>query len=548
MYTFYRFVIASFDLLRYLFTSSMFTTIITAIVAIIFLSFYYLSGPSFLFIQQQQQQKAYADGLTAENLPPATVGDREAGLFVKISPPILTTESQEDAFLQLRLFDERNNETLKFVTYEIAIRKANAPPDSRPLLRDFFQAPSGLLTIKVEPTDNGPLQLYGDRDPFLNALVADPGGTVNIRGPILIDGGLYHIEVRIFGIDNARNIFKPEDAPRFDSYLSIGDITPHNLTYNDRPYNSTLISYYDVIKDFNYNPQTQNISWSMPFDWNTTRIGEQNIFVHEEIKLPNTFLKAINASTSPATFTANVNSQPLVGRALAIDPFSSPNATVVHYLINKNQILELANNLTNNRVNGTTTPANASTSISTVENVPGPNINFMSFSLSPHTQANVTQSTSSDLTTDTGGIHASVSWEPKQLAADTQSTININFSDAFSGEPLNADVLYDFVILDSNGTQLLSKENLTATNASDSQTVTFPSDAIYQIEVNVKGIVLGEQTAAPDTTRSGIARGYVVVPEFSSGLTTTLLLGGSMALLLIMFKKTKIGERKFFKN
>jgi hypothetical protein len=553
MHTFCRFIVASFDLHCYLSTPSLFTTIIIAIVAIAFLPLSHLSLShlpelSFLFIQQQQQQKVYADGLTAESLPPATVGDREAGLFVKISPPILTNESQENAFLQFRLFDERNNQTIKFVTSEISIRKADAPPDSRPLLRDFFQAPNGLLTIKVDPTESGPVQLFGDRDPFLGALVADPGGTVNVRGPILTDGGLYHIEVRIFGIDNVRNIFKPEDAPKFDSYLSIGDVTDHNLTYNGRPYNSTLISYYDVIEDFDYNPQRQDISWSMPFDWNTTRIQEQNIFVHEEVKLPNTFLEAINASTSPATFTAAVNSQPLVGRALAIDPFSSPNATVVHYLINKNQILELANNLTNNRVNGITTTANASTGISTLENVSEPNINFMSFSLSPHTQTNITQSTSSDLTTDTGGIHASVSWEPKQLAADTQSSININFSDAFSGEPLNADVLYDFVIINSNGTQLLSKENLTAINASDSQTLTFPSDMIYQIEVNVKGIVRGEQTAAPDTTRSGIARGYVVVPEFSSGLTTTLLLGGSMALLLIMFKKSKIGEKKFFKN
>jgi hypothetical protein len=69
------------------------------------------------------------------------------------------------------------------------------------------------------------------------------------------------------------------------------------------------------------------------------------------------------------------------------------------------------------------------------------------------------------------------------------------------------------------------------------------------IEVNVKGLVQqGDQaTSAPDTTRSGIARGYVVVPEFSSGLITMLLLGGSMALLLIIFKKTKMGEGKSFK-
>jgi hypothetical protein len=486
-------------------------------------------------------ERAYGDGLTAENLPPATVGDRKASLFVKISPPVLTTESQGNAFLQFRLFDERNNQTIKFVTYEISIRKANTPPDSRPLLRDFFQAPNGLLTIKVEPTESGPVQLLGDRDPFLGALVADPGGTVNVRGPILTDGGLYHIEVRIFGIDNVRNIFKPEDAPRFDSYLSIGDVTDHNLTYNGRPYNSTLISYYDVIQDFNYNPQTQNISWSMPFDWNTTRIGEQNIFVHEEIKLPNAFLEAINASTS-ATFTANVNSQPLVGRALAIDPFSSPNATVVHYLINKNQILEMANNLTNNRVNGTTTPANASTTNSTVEYVPGPKINFMSFSLSPHTQENATQSTSSDLTTDTGGIHASVSWEPRQLKAGKQSTVHINFSDAFSGEALFANVIYDMSILDSNGTEILKMENLTAVNTTDSRAVSFPADAIYQIEVDVKGIIRDNE-GSPDATRSGIARGYVVVPEFSSSSSSLVVVGALVSVLIMVARYRRIKRK-----
>ena len=171
------------------------------------------------------RQEVFGDGLTAENLPPATVGDREASLFVKISPPILTTESKENAFLQFRLYDQRDNQTIKFVTYEIAIRKANAPQDSRPLLRDFFHAPNGLLTIKVDPTESGPVQIFGDRDPFQNALIADPGGTVNVRGPILTDGGLYHIEVRIFGIDNVRNIFLPENAPKYDSYLSIGDIS-----------------------------------------------------------------------------------------------------------------------------------------------------------------------------------------------------------------------------------------------------------------------------------------------------------------------------------
>jgi hypothetical protein len=504
-------------------------------------------SPSFIY---RFQQDAYADGLTAENLPPATVGDREAGLFVKISPPILTSESQGNAFLQFRLFDERNNATVQHVTYDISIRRANESEESKPLLRDFFHAHNGLLTVKVDPTETGQLQFFGTRDPFQNALLADPGGTVNVRGPILTDGGLYHIQINIFGIDNDRNIFLPENAPEFDSYLSIGDISHHNLTkQNGQNYNSTLISYYDEIRDFNYDPQTQQISWTMPFDWNTTRIQDQSIFVHEEIKLPNSLLEEEFGSTSAATFNATVNNQPLVGRALAVDPFTSPNATIIHYLINKNQILELAKTLgigsgiINNNNNDNTTTSN--TPASTTQPQQG-RIDFMSFSLSSKTQANATQSTSSDLTTDTGGIHAAVSWEPKQLAADTESTIKINFSDAFSGEALTADVLYDFAVLNSIGTQIYQKQNLTATNASDLQTVTFPSNEIYQIEVNVRGLVQDDGGASPDTTRSGIARGYVVVPEFSSGFTMMLVFGGSMALLLVIIRKTKGREKNIF--
>ncbi|HEU4445022.1 MAG TPA: hypothetical protein VFR94_10140 [Nitrososphaeraceae archaeon] len=524
-------------------------------------------------------QAIYGDGLTAENLPPATVGDRQASLFVKISPPILTTESQENAFLQFRLFNERDNQTIKFVTYEIAIRKADAPQDSRPLLRDFFHAPNGLLTIKVDPTESGSVQLFGDRDPFQNALVADPGGTVNIRGPILTDGGLYQYEVRIFGIDNIRNIFTPENAPRFDSYLSIGDITYHNLTYDGQDYNSTLISYYDEIDGFDFNPQTKQISWSMPFDWNTTRIQEQNIFVHEEIKLPNAFLEKIGASTSPATFIATVNNQPLTGRALAIDPFTSNDTTIVHYLINKNQILDLGatmtvegngssgggdgsrSNITDNSNDTAATPASSSgsnnsttkansSSQNEIDNInrttdntnDSGTTNLMSFTLIPKTE-NATQSTSSDLTTDTGGIHAAVSWEPRQLRAGVESTVYINFSDAFSGEALNASVIYDMSILDANGTVVLKAENLTAVNSTDSQIITFPADKIYQIEVNVKGVLRGAD-ASPDTTRSGIARGYVVVPEFSTHSAGLFAVGGLLAAVLIGMRWHNSRQRK----
>ena len=37
---------------------------------------------------------AFPDGLFEEKLPPASVGDREASLYTKINPPILTSDSK----------------------------------------------------------------------------------------------------------------------------------------------------------------------------------------------------------------------------------------------------------------------------------------------------------------------------------------------------------------------------------------------------------------------------------------------------------------------
>ena len=61
-------------------------------------------------------QQAYGDGLTQENLPPASLGNREGSLFVKISPPIYTTTTGGDAYMQFRLFDAKTNETVQHVT------------------------------------------------------------------------------------------------------------------------------------------------------------------------------------------------------------------------------------------------------------------------------------------------------------------------------------------------------------------------------------------------------------------------------------------------
>jgi hypothetical protein len=476
------------------------------------------------------QQLVLADGLTQENLPPASLGDRQGSLFVKISPPIYTTESKGNAFMQFRLFDAKTNETVQHVTYDIAVSKgANPTKGEKPLLRDFFHAHNGLLTLKVEPA-NGSLTIYGDRDPFQAAYVADPGGTINIRGPLLQEGGLYKFDIQIFGIDNDRNIFVPDKAPKFETFLSVGDVFNYrNLNFEGQKFNTTLISYYDKIKDFDFNSAASNFSWSMPFDYDVQRLEKNPIFVHEEIKLP----KSLFGSS---IFNATVNGKPISGRTLAIDPFTSPDAIILHYLINKNDVLKIANEW---QQNGSTTAGTSKSSAPTpqpvsvggaaqakgtkVQNVSG-TMDFTLRTTPPSSKEQGTESassasanvTSTDLLSDTGGIHASVLWSPAPLRMNTESSAKINFTDAFSGGPLNADVMYDLSVLDSNGTEVLKKDGLIAKNSQDTQTVSFPAAGKDQLELSITGLQkpVGKQQESPpliDRTRNGIARGTIVV-------------------------------------
>jgi glutaredoxin len=143
--------------------------------------------------------------------------------------------------------------------------------------------------------------------------------------------------------------------------------------------------------------------------------------------------------------------------------------------------------------------------------------------------------TSSDLVTNTGGIHAAISWSPNPLKPKTQSTVNVSFYDPMTSNPLSSnDVKYDMVILDKNSHPVITKQDLVAKNATDTQVVTFPSNDIYQIQLEIKQLVKSGQT--PDLTRNGIARGYVVVPEFSSGAALLLIASVFTAVLVVQRK------------
>ena len=119
---------------------------------------------------------------------------------------------------------------------------------------------------------------------------------------------------------------------------------------------------------------------------------------------------------------------------------------------------------------------------------------------------------STDLNTDTGGIHAALLWSPNPPAAGSETTLTLNFNDALSDSSLKADVNYEISIINStDGKEIIKKDNLIALNGTGTQKITFPDSGSYQIEINVKSLKYVGQTTA-DSARNGIARGFVVLP------------------------------------
>src|SRR5574342_777911 len=219
--------------------------------------------------------EAYGDGLTMENLPPASVGDRQASLFIQVSPPILTSDSAQDTVLKLRLFDANNNQTITSDSFFVKVVK-----DDQLLMRELFYTKSGVLTIKFKPVNTpGKWQAYGDIESTLGGWTAT-NDEVRVDAPVFLEGGLYHFEIKFIGVDAAKNIFAQGNEPTFNSYLSVGDVFKTPIKYQTKSYVSEIISYYDRITNFKFDESKKVISFSMPFNWDVSRIEGQNIFVH----------------------------------------------------------------------------------------------------------------------------------------------------------------------------------------------------------------------------------------------------------------------------
>ncbi|MGH9979103.1 MAG: hypothetical protein ACRD8Z_25215 [Nitrososphaeraceae archaeon] len=278
-----------------------------------------------------------ADGLFQEQLS-ASFGDRTTDLIIKMMPPVVTTETLENQsqkpVIQFKLYDPDTKEGFKHVTYYITIEK-----DGKKLLSDWFHDHKGDLKVEMKPSDAESITVYGEPDPILQAFTGTDRNPVIATGPIFSEGGLYHFKVRITTIDYDRSFIPDDKQPEYDGWLSVGAVENQQVSLSDdnnvkKPIPIQIISYYDELKDFSFDPSTKEMQFTMPFDWNVTRLEANNIMVHQEVNLPKP------SELSSESYVGTINGMN-VTKDLMVDPTNSTK-DVVHFMIPKPVVMEVA--------------------------------------------------------------------------------------------------------------------------------------------------------------------------------------------------------------
>jgi hypothetical protein len=270
-----------------------------------------------------------------ENLPSGFVSKTNVSVFIKTTPSSMTSDPTQPKEINIRFFDATGKENLKNVSFFLNVTRNG---DQR-LMYDFFYTKNGYFNLKFLPGGNeGQWKVLGDKEPTLGGWYSQTGN-VTVLSAIFTEPGMYLIHVQMLSMAQNNELFPAGLRPEFLSSFLVADISNHTITYHGVPYNVTTFSYYNKIDKFNFDFTKLQFSWSMPFDWNIARIVNQPFLVHEDIYIPKTLKEFTNATT----YSETVNEESIIGIPhVIVDPYSSTNATIYHFLISKYEIQRLS--------------------------------------------------------------------------------------------------------------------------------------------------------------------------------------------------------------
>ena len=328
---------------------------------------------------------AYGHGIGSE-----TINAELDGKTVTLEINSSTLDDSQQFTISLIDFDSKI--TLRDVTFEIGLERGEEF-----LFEREFKADSGSLTFNFISKDIESIIIDEPEPDLFGSILGLENKIFDIRGRDLADGGLYTFDVVI---TTAGSYDMLDDPLIFNSGISIAQSTRYNISdpnFGDQYID--LVTYYDKLSNFVYNPNNKRIEFTMPFDWTLDNINRTDV-VHLEFSTPTSFGDMLSSG-----FTMYVNDLQLSENVVAVDDFFADPRTI-HFTIYRQELLRILENGTNN---------------DGMEFVIVPDRSY------PHLSS----------VTENGQFRILLSWEPQDLRPNSNAVFSFDITDVFlRGKPV----------------------------------------------------------------------------------------------------------------
>jgi hypothetical protein len=385
----------------------------------------------------------YGHGIGSETFPPVDLNGKLVTLEVSSSQS--DPDASDDQQISISLIDYDSNITLRDVTFLVKSERGE-----KFLFEQEFKADNGFIVFNFVSEDTDSILVEeDDGDNIFGSLLGFESRMVHVKGPNLSDGGLYKLDVSVLTADGYSQ--KLEAPPVFNAGISIAQTSVHNFVDpNFGEQNIHVVSYYDEISDFQYDPTSKEIKFSMPFDWSESNINQTSV-VHEEIVIPKTFGDLLVSG-----FTMNINGIQLSEDVVTIDDFFS-DERIVHFIIYQRELMNIFEN--------------------------GSNQNGMDFLIEPNRDYVHLSSI-----TENGQFKILTSWEPENLKSNSNAKIIFDVTDIFLKNRL-VSTSYEFSMTQDD--RIIFEQNGISTDSKDKHNVVefmIPEDVSGIVNLNFKNL------------------------------------------------------------
>ena len=385
----------------------------------------------------------YGHGVGSETFPPVNLNGKLVTLEVSSSKS--DPNESDDQQISISLIDFNSKITLRDVIFQIKSERGE-----QFLFEQEFKADNGFIVFNFvsEETDSIILEEENSSGLF-GSLLGLESKMVHVKGPKLSEGGLYKLDVTVLAADGySQKLDKPLV---FNAGISISQTSKHNfIDPNFGEQNIHVVTYYDEISNFNYDSDSKEISFFMPFEWSQLNINQTSV-VHEELVIPKKFGDLLVSG-----FTMYVNGVQLSQDIVNIDDFFA-DERIVHFIIYQKELQKIFDNNSNQ--------------------------NGMNFIIKPDRD-----DLQLSAITDNGQFRIITFWEPENLKSNSHTKIFFDITDIFlKNKPVA--VNYEFSVTQNE--KIIFQENGFSIDLKDKHNVVefmIPSDITGIVHFNFKNL------------------------------------------------------------